>query len=175
MKPFIQGNFSRYCSIYSVLNVLQVLKVKLKYDQWQQLYDHLIYEINDLEALYEINMCGASHKRLEMILHYTNEWLEQHFHQKLIYTRPFWNVQLNLTELTDNIKQQALNGKVALIRIKDSFIDHYTIVKRITKNKIKFYDSADLEDIPLKNIDTTDSKKYQICLRQVYFLSLETV
>ena len=175
MKPFIQGKFSRYCSIYSVLNVLQVLKVKLKYDQWQQLYDYIIFSISCFEALYELNSCGASHKRLEMILHYTNEWLEQHFHQKLIYTRPFWNVRLNLTELTDNIKQQALNSKVALIRVKSTVIDHYTIVKRITKSQIQFYDSTGLDDILLKNIDTANSQKYQICLRQVYFLSLEDV
>ena len=84
-------------------------------------------------------------------------------------------MKLNLAEVTDNIKQQALNGKVALIRVKSEFIDHYTIVKRITKDKIKFYDSSDLEDILLKNIDTTNCRKYQICLRQVYFLSLEAV
>lgn len=175
MKPFNQGYFSRYCSVYSTLNALQALGLKLKYDQWQQLYDHLIYKINNLEVLYEINMCGASHKRLEMIFHYANEWLEQYLHQKLIYARPYWNVKLNLAELTENIKQQALNGKVALIRVKSESIDHYTIIKRITKDKIKFYDSSDLEDILLKNIDTTNSKKDQICLRQVYFLSLEAV
>ena len=84
-------------------------------------------------------------------------------------------MKLNLAELTENIKQQTISGKVALIRVKSEFIDHYTIVKRITKDKIKFYDSSDLEDIPLKSIDTADFKKYQICLRQVYFLSLEAV
>ena len=175
MKPFKQGKFSRYCSVYSTLNALQALGLKLKYNEWQELYDYIIFSISCFEALYELNSCGASHKRLEMILHYTNEWLEQHFHQKLIYTRPYWNVKLNLAELTENIKQQSLNGKVALIRVKGSFIDHYTIVKRITKDKIKFYDSSGLDDILLKNIDTANSQKYQICLRQVYFLSLEAV
>lgn len=175
MKPFNQGYFSRYCSVYSTLNALQALGLKLKYNEWQELYDHIIYGVSYFEALYELNSCGASHKRLEMIFHYANEWLEQYLHQKLIYARPYWNVKLNLAELTENIKQQALNGEVALIRVKSEFIDHYTIVKRITKYKIKFYDSTDLEDILLKNIDTTDCRKYQICLRQVYFLSLEAV
>lgn len=175
MKPFKQGKFSRYCSVYSTLNALQAIGLKLKYNEWQELYDYIIFSISCFEALYELNSCGASHKRLEMILHYVNKWLEQHFHQKLIYTRPYWNVKLNLAELTENIKQQALNSKVALIRVKSTVIDHYTIVKRITKDKIQFYDSTGLDDILLKNIDTANSQKYQICLRQVYFLSLEAV
>ena len=131
MKPFNQGYFSRYCSVYSTLNALQALGLKLKYNEWQELYDHIIYGVSYFEALYELNSCGASHKRLEMIFHYANEWLEQYLHQKLIYARPYWNVKLNLAELTENIKQQALNAKVALIRVKSEFIDHYTIVKRI--------------------------------------------
>ena len=75
----------------------------------------------------------------------------------------------------DYARKQSADGKVTHIRIRSEKIDHYTIVKRITKDKIKFYDSSDLEDILLKNIDTTNCRKYQICLRQVYFLSLESV
>ena len=104
MKPFKQGIFSRYCSVYSTLNSLQSLGIKLKYQQWQ---------IADKKAVH--------------------------------------------------------------LRIRSSLIDHYTVIKRITKDRICFYDSSDLPDISLKYVSTNDSKKYQICFRQVYFLSLEAV
>lgn len=175
MKAFNQGYFSRYCSVYSTLNALQTLGLKLKYNEWQELYDHIIYGVSYFEALYELNSCGASHKRLEMIFHYANEWLTTNCNKKFVYYRPFWNKRLTLTEFIDYVKQQSADGKVTHIRIRSEKIDHYTVIRRITKSQIQFYDSSDLEDIPLKSIDTADFKKYQICLRQVYFLSLEAV
>lgn len=175
MKPFKQGDFSRYCSVYSTLNSLHALKIKLKSKQWQQLYDHLIYGINYFDALYEINTCGADHKRLEVIFQYANEWLERHCKQRLIIHRPFWNKQLNLAEFIDYAKAQQTIGKVVHIRIKSKVTDHYTVIRHIAKDKICFYDSSDLPDIPLKNIEISHSKKYQICLRQVYLLGLEAV
>lgn len=86
-----------------------------------------------------------------------------------MYYRPFWNKRLTLTEFIDYAKQQSVEGKVTHIRIRSKKIDHYTVIRRITKDKIKFYDSTGLDDILLKNIDTANSQKYQICLRQVYF------
>ena len=166
MKPFKQGVFSRYCSVYSTLNSLQSLGIKLKYQQWQQLYDYL---------LYEINACGADHKRLEVIFQYASEWLEKHCKLKLVFQRPFWNKRISLNELVECAKQQIADKKAIHLRIRSSLIDHYTVIKRITKDRICFYDSSDLPDIPLKYVSTNDSKKYQICFRQVYFLSLEAV
>lgn len=173
MQAFKQGDYSRYCSVYSVLNSLLFSGVKLQYRKWQQLYDHLIYGINYFDALYEINTCGADYKRLEMIFEYAGEWLEENYKQKLVYHRPFWNEKLNLIEFIRYAKQQTSEGKIVHLRIKSRSIDHYTVIKRITKEKICFHDSSDLLDIPLKNINTDKSKKYQICLRQVYFLHLE--
>ncbi len=175
MKAFRQGYFSRYCSVYSTLNALQALGLKLKYKEWQELYDHLIYGISCLDVLFDLNTNGADYRLLEVVFKYANDWLMTNRNQKFVYHRPFWNKRLTLTEFIDYAKQQSAAGKVTHIRIKSEKIDHYTVIKRITKDKIKFYDSSDLEDILLKNIDTTNCKKYQICLRQVYFLSLEAV
>lgn len=175
MKPFKQGVFSRYCSVYSTLNSLQSLGIKLKYQQWQQLYDYLLYGINYFDALYEINACGADHKRLEVIFQYASEWLEKHCKLKLVFQRPFWNKRISLNELVECAKQQIADKKAVHLRIRSSLIDHYTVIKRITKDRICFYDSSDLPDISLKYVSTNDSKKYQICFRQVYFLSLEAV
>lgn len=175
MRPFKQGVFSRYCSVYSTLNSLQTLGVKLKYPQWQQFYDYLLYGINYFDALYEINTCGADHKRLEVIFQYASEWLEKHCKLKLVFQRPFWNKRISLNELVEYAKWQIADKKAIHLRIRSNHIDHYTVIKRITKDRICFYDSSDLPDIPLKYVSTNDSKKYQICLRQVYFLSLEGV
>lgn len=175
MHAFNQGDFSRYCSVYSTLNALQALGLKLKYNQWQELYDHLIYGISCLDVLYDVNMSGADYRQLEVVFKYANEWLTNNHNQKFMYYRPFWNKRINLTEFIEFAKQQVVDGKVTHIRIKSEKIDHYTVIKRITKDKITFYDSSELPDIALKNINTNNSCKYQICLRQVYFLSLKTV
>ena len=175
MKPFNQGYFSRYCSVYSTLNALQALGLKLKYNEWQELYDHLIFGISCLDVLFDLNANGADYRLLEVVFKYANEWLTTNCHKKFVYYRPFWNKRLTLTEFIDYAKQQSAEGRVTHIRIRSEKIDHYTVIRRITKSQIQFYDSSDLEYIPLKSIDTADFKKYQICLRQVYFLSLEAV
>ena len=54
MKAFRQGYFSRYCSVYSTLNALQAMGLKLKYNEWQELYDHLIYGINFVLRIIDI-------------------------------------------------------------------------------------------------------------------------
>lgn len=138
MKPFKQGVFSRYCSVYSTLNSLQSLGIKLKYQQWQQLYDYLLYGINYFDALYEINACGADHKRLEVIFQYASEWLEKHCKLKLVFQRPFWNKRISLNELVECAKQQIADKKAIHLRIRSSLIDHYTVIKRITKDRICF-------------------------------------
>lgn len=175
MKVFCQGYFSRYCCVYSTLNALQALGLKLKYSDWQELYDHLIYGISCLDVLFDLNANGADYRLLEVVFKYANEWLITNRNQKFVYYRPFWNKRLSLAAFIEYAKQQSADGKVSHIRIRSEKIDHYTVIRSITKDKIKFYDSSDLEDIPLKSIDTADFKKYQICLRQVYFLSLEAV
>ena len=175
MKPFKQGYFSRYCSVYSTLNALQALGLKLKYNEWQELYDHLIFGISCLDVLFDLNANGADYRLLEVVFKYANEWLTTNCNKKFVYYRPFWNKRLTLTEFIDYAKQQSAEGRVTHIRIRSEKIDHYTVIRRITKDKIKFYDSTGLDDILLKNIDTANSQKYQICLRQVYFLSLEAV
>lgn len=83
MKPFNQGYFSRYCSVYSTLNTLQALGLKLKYKEWQELYNHLIYGISCLDVLFDLNTNGADYRLLEVIFKYANEWLMTNRNQKV--------------------------------------------------------------------------------------------
>ena len=42
MKPFKQGNLDRFCSVYSVLNSMQLLGINLPYYKAQEMYDYII-------------------------------------------------------------------------------------------------------------------------------------
>ena len=158
MKVFCQGYFSRYCCVYSTLNALKALGLKLKYNEWQ-------VGISCLDVLFDLNANGADYRLLEVVFKYANEWLTTNCNKKFVYYRPFWNKRLTLTEFIDYVKQQSAEGKVTHIRIRSEKIDHYTVIRRITKSQIQFYDSSDLEDILLKNIEP--SQPQSLCTRSI--------
>ena len=136
MKPFNQGYFSRYCSVYSTLNALQALGLKLKYNEWQELYDHLIFGISCLDVLFDLNANGADYRLLEVVFKYANEWLTTNCNKKFVYYRPFWNKRLTLTEFIDYVKQQ--RGGIALVCLKTDRLfrnfKNYTLIDEMRKS-----------------------------------------
>lgn len=46
MRAFRQGNLDRFCSVYSVLNSMQLLGVHLPHNKAQAMYDYIIDQLN---------------------------------------------------------------------------------------------------------------------------------
>ena len=70
MKPFKQGNLDRFCSVYSVLNSMQLLGINLPYYKAQKMYDYIIDQLNIYDAFFDTAEYGADYKRLEQIMSY---------------------------------------------------------------------------------------------------------
>lgn len=172
MRPFKQGKYSRYCSVYSTLNCLQLLGLKLTHEQWQELYDSIIECISRDDELFAMNVAGVDHIRLENIFEFADKFLKKKHKLRLKFERPFWNQKLSLENLISYIQEQQSMNKTVLLRVRSNTFDHYSIFDRIDKTSIKFFDSDSMSSLILGQIATDHSKKHQIMLRQVYVLEL---
>ncbi len=173
MKPYRQGKFSRYCSIYATMSAINLLGIKLKAKEWQNLYDHIIMELNNYQLLYDISINGAEQKKLEAIFIYASDFLLKYKKVKLSFKRQYWTSRPLLNVFITDVKQALVDKNAVICCIQSPHFNHYTNINRITKEKLVCFDSCNLKDISLKNIRIEQGGHYQIKYRCVYFLSVK--
>ena len=133
----------------------------------QNLFNHIIKELIRYKH-FEIFTQGASDGLMQAIFSYTNAYLCKHHKVSLQYHRS-WNKRMEVQELMETLN----NHKAVILRIRSNTFDHFTIYSRIDGDKIKFFDSDSLPTIKLSETSpTTNEKKNQIILRQIYFMEL---
>ncbi len=174
MKPYRQGDFSQCCSIYSTINAIKRLGIKLKTQEWQDLYDYIITELNNYNFLYDTLINGANAKRLETIFVYASDWLKKHKKIKLEFKRQYWSKRPIMETYIDDIKKSLDNKQAVINCINSPHISHYTNISRISKDRLFCFDSCNLKNIELKNIKIEQGGHYQIKYRCVYFLSVQS-
>lgn len=76
MKAFRQGNLDRFCSVYSVLNSMQLLGVHLSHNKAQAMYDYIIDQLNFYDSFFDTAENGADYKRLEQIMSFAKEYIK---------------------------------------------------------------------------------------------------
>ncbi len=174
MKPFKQGAFSRYCSVYSTLNALKRLGIKLSFNDWQELYDYIISQLNVYDGYFDTGINGALPKRLEGVFVFAREWLNKNQKIKLEYKRQYWGKRPSKDDFICDVKQSLANKHAIIICINSPNFSHYTNISRVTKEKLYCFDSCNIKDIKLKSLSIEKGRHYQIKWRCVYFLSVQT-
>ncbi len=127
MKPFKQGNLDRFCSVYSVLNSMQLLGINLPYYKAQKMYDYIIDQLNICDSFFDTAEYGADYKRLEQIMSYAKEYVKTVFKAELSYHHPFYNQKLFFDEILNYMQTQRNAGKSVIIRVRSKEIDHYSV------------------------------------------------
>ena len=173
MRSFRQGNLDRFCSVYSVLNSMQLLGVHLPHNKAQAMYDYIIDQLNFYNSFFDTAENGADYKRLEQIMSFAKEYVKTVFKAEITYHRPFYNTTLSFEALLDYMKRQQSEGKSVIVRIRSNEFDHYSVFYGVSNERMRLFDSDGLPSIKLNQISHIKNvAKHQLLVRQMYVLEL---
>ena len=139
MRAFRQGNLDRFCSVYSVLNSMQLLGVHLPHNKAQAMYDYIIDQLNFYNSFFDTAENGADYKRLEQIMSFAKEYVKTVFNAEITYHRPFYNTKLSFEALLDYMKRQQSEGKSVIVRIRSNEFDHYSVFYGVSNERMINY------------------------------------
>jgi len=174
IKPYKQGTLSRYCSVYAVINAVRMLGLELSVNKAQEMYDSILNQLYEYDALNDVVQYGADGARIEQIIQFAKDYLKAVYKQELSFIRPFYNNKLFFDKLLEYMQQQREQNKAVIIRIRRSAnLDHYSIFDGVQGNKLKLFDSDHLPYIKVNDIShIKDDAKFQLLIRQLYVLEL---
>lgn len=173
LSPLRQGTLSRYCSVYSVINAVRMLGLELPVAQ--EMYDYVLDQLYVYDALNDVVQYGADGTRIEQIIQFAKDYLKSAYKKELSFIRPFYNNRIFFDKLLDYMQQQREQNKAIIIRIRSADLDHYSVFDCVKGDKLKLFDSDHLPYIKLNNIShIKDDAKFQLLIRQLYVLELNT-
>ncbi len=173
IKPYKQGTLSRYCSVYAVINAVRMLGLELSVNKAQEMYDSILNQLYEYDALNDVVQYGADGARIEQIIQFAKDYLKAVYKQELSFIRPFYNNKLFFDKLLEYMQQQREQNKAVIIRIRSANLDHYSIFDGVQGNKLKLFDSDHLPYIKVNDIShIKDDAKFQLLIRQLYVLEL---
>ena len=173
IKPYKQGTLSRWCSVYAVINAVRMLGLELSVNKAQEMYDSILEQLYEYDALNDVVQYGADGARIEQIIQFAKDYLKSTYKKELIFTRPFYNNKLFFDKLLEYMQQQREQNKAVIIRIRSADLDHYSIFDGVKGNKLKLFDSDHLPYIKVNDIShIKDDAKFQLLIRQLYVLEL---
>lgn len=175
IKPYKQGALSRWCSVYSVINAVRMLGLALPSHKAQDMYDYVSSQLYVYDALNDVVQYGADGARIEQIIQFAKDYIKTVYKKELRFTRPFYNNKLFFDKLLEYMQHQRQQNKAVIIRIRSADLDHYTVFDGVKGNKLKLFDSDHLPSIRLNDIShVKDDAKFQLLIRQLYVLELNT-
>ena len=173
IKPYKQGTLSRWCSVYAVINAVRMLGLELSVNKAQEMYDSILEQLYEYDALNDVVQYGADGARIEQIIQFAKDYLKSTYKKELIFTRPFYNNKLFFDKLLEYMQQQREQNKAVIIRIRSADLDHYSVFDGVKGNKLKLFDSDHLPYIKVNDIShIKDDAKFQLLIRQLYVLEL---
>ena len=173
IKPYKQGTLSRYCSLYSVINAVRMLRLELPPHKAQEMYDYILEQLYMYDALNDVVQYGADGARIEQIIQFARDYIKTVYKKELSFIRPFYNNRIFFDKLLEYMQQQREQNKAVIIRIRSADLDHYSIFDGAKGNKLKLFDSDHLPYIKVNDIShIKDDAKFQLLIRQLYVLEL---
>lgn len=175
LKPFRQGTLSRWCSVYAVINAVRMLGLELSVNKAQEMYDSILEQLYEYDALNDVVQYGADGARIEQIIQFAKDYLKTVYKKELSFIRPFYNNRIFFDKLLEYMQQQREQNKAIIIRIRSADLDHYSVFDGVQGNKLKLFDSDHLPYIKVNDIShIKDDAKFQLLIRQLYVLELNT-
>ena len=173
IKPYKQGTLSRYCSVYAVINAVRMLGLELSVNKAQEMYDSILNQLYEYDALNDVVQYGADGARIEQIIQFARDYIKTVYKKELSFIRPFYNNRIFFDKLLEYMQQQREQNKAVIIRIRSADLDHYSVFDGVQGNKLKLFDSDHLPYIKVNDIShIKDDAKFQLLIRQLYVLKL---
>ena len=156
MNIYHQG-FSRFCSIFSLLNSIQVAGLPLSYSKAHLLVDDVVEQIG-AEDFTDIYLNGASVRRFLKVAKRFRRAMIKLFDTDLEITQPFAKMPDQPMDEVLNYMDEVRNAKDAvLVNIEGKNFNHYTCYDRVRNSRMYLIDSDSMRSIALKNLTTENT------------------
>ncbi len=177
LKPYTQGDFDSLCGVYAVLNAIKLcLKnedVKIK-SLSNSIFKKIISQLHKRRKCAEAVSIGSDTPDLARYIKYANMVLEKKGYS-LVAIKFFSNKNLNMKQFLSSSKvllKQKMSGIILLI---DGVYDHWTVLNKITENKMFFFDSFGISHFKIKNISSSEDSvksRHYIDIKETLLLKI---
>jgi hypothetical protein len=154
MKPFRQGDLDGLCGVYAVLNALKALGYRENHEGWQVILSEIITYLHESKESTFFFTDGINTPDMSRILKHI-----ACLNRDIVYSKPFHSkADITLSELWDTLSLY-LNSKIhrtAILCVQGHHCGHWTVVSSLSKKRITFFDSSDMEWVNRSRCTTTD-------------------
>lgn len=156
MKAYHQG-FSRFCSIFSLLNSIQVAGFPLSYSKAHLLVDDVVEQIGARDFT-DIYLNGASVRRFLKVAKRFRRAMVKLFDIDLEITRPFAKMpDQPLNEILKYMDEVRNAKDAVLLNIEGKNFNHYTCYDHVKNNRMYLVDSDSMRSIAINNLTTENT------------------
>lgn len=161
LKPKLQGELDNQCGVYSLFNVVQLMIGKeITGKSEVALYNELIDSIKDKEFYVKKGMT------VDCVIDsfvYIQDFLFRHYKLKTDIDLPFLKKRKLTPEFViDQLRSMNKSKNSWFIVSFTHPIFHWSVLKKIDKNKIHFFDSHGIKPYPIENILIKKQKKMRM-------------
>ncbi len=171
IKGFKQGNLDNFCSFYSLINAIRATGFEMNQEDSQFLLNDAIEDLEPSDFV-KVMLHGAGHKLLIKISKKLNTSLDRIFDHRFKMTRPYKRKEPKLSAVLKKMTDARSKNTGIIVRVSSDTFDHYSVFDCVENGKVRFIDSDHMPSLPVKEISTDGEKKYELHLKNVYFLQI---
>jgi hypothetical protein len=170
LRPYEQGHLDYYCGIYSIANALKLIDKKMRGEEPIKLFIKILGFLEKAGKLGSVAKKGVHPDELKLIL-------EQVISNRYCITisRPFYRKRKqSIDQILNKIATFLEEGssRAVIVGVLGDF-DHWSVIKRVTKKEIHFFDSDSLKKLPRNKCTTkslTARRPHLITPAEIFFL-----
>ncbi|MBO4521406.1 MAG: hypothetical protein J5787_09400 [Alphaproteobacteria bacterium] len=171
IKPYKQGSLDNFCSLYSLINAIRATGFEMNQEDSQFLLNDAIESLKPSDFV-KVMLHGAGHKLLIKISKKLNESLDRIYDHRFTLTQPYKREEPELSAVLKRMTEARSKNTGIIVRVSSDTFDHYSVFECVENGKVRFIDSDHMPSLPVKELSTDGEKKYELHLKNVYFLQI---
>jgi hypothetical protein len=170
IKPYCQGDLDYLCGIHAIVNAFYAVFPDLKGRRAERLFRELLEEVarkrkNPLQIAWRgMDRCLVGH-----LITFAANLIAKERSVTVNVSKPFQTKRVRLETLVQKLREHTAEGGVAVLGMRDKS-SHWTVAIKVTRKKIRLFDSYGRKAIPLKKCSLEAEKPFRIHPAATVFL-----
>jgi hypothetical protein len=170
IKPYCQGDLDYLCGIHAIVNALYAVLPDLKERRAEQLFRELLQEVarrrkNPLQIAWR----GMDPSLVRHLITFAADLIAKERSVTVDVSRPLQRKRVRLETLVQQLREHTAEGGVAVLAMRDKS-SHWTVVVKVTRKKIRLFDSNGRKAIRLNKCSLEADKPVRIHAAATVFL-----
>lgn len=175
MEPLYQGDLDTWCGIYAIVNAIRFIDKEMKGEKTSFLFRRILRYLERMGRLRTVSSIGIPSSDMSLVI---REMAKSGY--GITVTRPFYRTKkVSLDQVMEEIDGflTEAQGRVVVASVGGKGMDdwsHWTVISRITKKEIHFFDSGLLTKLRREKCTTATGasrKPYLLDKKDIFFLS----